>query len=294
MDRLLRDAIGQLDLLTYDATGAPVDIDGSNAPAIVVTDSAGVATAAWTPSRVNVGTYKAIAPSNLEALDTYTAVWNFANGQTRTTQFELVGGFLFTIADVRALGTPLSNATTYPAAVVLAARAAVEDVFEDEKITNRAFRPRGRRFTSDSTGTDTLVVPDFDITRVVSASVDGGALTVSDVKVESGGTLRLKTGTWGLQPWIGTSGAQVQGVQNISVFYEYGFASPPAKVRREALKLAKSYLLESPLEEGRATAVFTDLGGYRLSIAGRDGWTGIPSVDACLAQYSFAPTVVVG
>ena len=89
MDRLLRDAAGQIDLLTYDSTGALADVDTTNAPTIVVLDSAGVATAAFTPSRTSTGTYKATLPANFEVLDTYQATWNFANGQTRRTAFEL-------------------------------------------------------------------------------------------------------------------------------------------------------------------------------------------------------------
>jgi hypothetical protein len=282
MDRVLRDAAGQLDLLTYDSTGALADVDGTNAPTVVVTDSAGVVVAGFTPSYTATGTYQATLPANLEVLDTYEVAWNFANGQTRSSEFELVGGFLFSIADVRALNSQLADTINFPAALIRRVRAEVEDVFEDPKITGRAFRPRGRRISLDGTGTDTVTLPDFDIVRLVSASVDGLALTLSDVTIQPWGGLTLGPSTW------------TSGRGNVSLLYEYGFRAAPSKVRREALVLAKSYLQESPLQEGRATAVFTDIGGYRLTIAGRDGWTGIPSVDACLMQYSLASKVVVG
>jgi hypothetical protein len=282
MDRILRDAAGQLDLLTYDSTGALADVDGTNAPAVVVTDSAGVTVVGFTPSRTATGVYQATLPANLEILDTYEVAWNFSNGQTRRSEFELVGGFLFTVADVRALNSQLADTVAYPAAAIRRVRAEVEDVFEDPKITARAFRPRGRRLTVDGNDTDTLTTPDFDITSVVSASITGTAVTLTYVTIQPWGGLKLSTGTW------------TSGVGNVSLLYEYGMRATPAKVRREALVLAKSYLQESPLQEGRATAVFTDIGGYRLTIAGRDGWTGIPSVDACLSQYSLASRVVVG
>jgi hypothetical protein len=72
----------------------------------------------------------------------------------------------------------------------------------------------------------------------------------------------------------------------VTILTEYGLRQTPAKIKREAMKYAKSLLLEGPLDEGRATAIFSDIGGYRLTIAGRDGPTGIPSVDAALAQFS--------
>jgi hypothetical protein len=282
MDRVLRDAAGQLDLLTYDSAGALADVDGTNAPAVVVTDSAGVTVAGFTPSRTATGTYQATLPANLEVLDTYEVAWNFANGQTRRSEFELVGGFLFSISDVRALNAQLADTVAFPAALIRRVRSEVEDVFEDPKITGRAFRPRGRRISLDGTGTDTVTLPDFDIVRLVSVSVDGTALTLSDITIQPWGGLTYGPGTW------------TSGVGNVDLLYEYGLRTVPSKIRREALNLAKSYLQESPLQEGRATAVFTDIGGYRLTIAGRDGWTGLPSVDACLMQYSLASKVVVG
>jgi hypothetical protein len=282
MDRVLRDAAGQLDLLTYDSTGALADVDGTNAPAIVVTDSAGVTVAGFTPSRTATGVYQATLPANLEVLDTYEAAWNFSNGQTRRSEFELVGGFLFTVADVRALSAQLADTINFPAATIRRVRAEVEDVFEDPKITGRAFRPRGRRISLDGTGTDTLALPDFDIVRLVAVSVDGTALTLSDITIQPWGGLTYGASTW-------TSGAG-----NVDLLYEYGLRAVPAKVRREALVLEQSYLQPSPAQEGRATAMFTDVGAFRLTTAGRDGWTGIPSVDACLTQYSLASKVVVG
>jgi hypothetical protein len=279
MDRILRDAGGEATLATYDTNGVQADVDSTNVPTVVVTDSAGAAVGGFTPSRTGTGAYKATLPANLEVLDTYSLVWSWPNGQSRRTAFELVGGFLFTVADVQALGAPFA---TMSAATITAARAAVEDVFEDANITGRAFRPRGRRYITDGVSGSILPVPDYDLTRVVSGTIAGSAITVGNVVAHPWGSLELTSGSW----------AAIAGA--VSVLYEFGLWPTPAKVRREAVNLAKSYLLSSPLEEGRATAVFTDIGGYRLSIAGRDGWTGIPSVDACLSQYSVVKAGLVG
>ena len=99
MDRLLRDAAGQIDLLTYDSTGALADVDTTNAPTIVVLDSAGVATAAFTPSRTSTGTYKATLPANFEVLDTYQATWNFARRRAHVMPVSaLLSGVLMVFA----------------------------------------------------------------------------------------------------------------------------------------------------------------------------------------------------
>jgi hypothetical protein len=52
------------------------------------------------------------------------------------------------------------------------------------------------------------------------------------------------------------------------------------------MKYARYLLLNSVLDQNeRATAVFTEASGYRLTIAGRDGPTGLPEVDAVLQQF---------
>lgn len=277
MDRLLRDAGGSLALLSYDSAGVLADVDGSNAPTVAVTDSAGVTVAGFTGSRTSAGTYAATLPANLEVLDTYAAAWTWPNGQSRASAFELVGGFIFTVADLRASYAPFANTTNYPSATLKTIRDAVEDVFESDTVTRRAFRPRGNRQSVLGSGSDTLYTGVNDIYKVVSLVVSSGGVvgtppTVSTIRPYPDTTLRVESGTWS---W-GT----------VTVLYEYGIRSVPAKIKLEALKYAKSLLLEGPLDEGRATAVFSDIGGYRLTIAGRDGPTGIPSVDAALAQFS--------
>lgn len=274
MDRLLRDAGGQLDLNTYDSAGALADVDGTNAPTIAVVDSGGTATVAFTPSRVSQGVYKALLPANFETLDVYRATWTWPNGQSRRSEFELVGGFLFTVAELQAFDTNI----TATAAKILEAREIVEDTFEGEMVTNRAFRPRGRREFLDGTDSDTLLVQGLDTYSVVSAKVGGVAYSagdLADMKVFPHGAIQREfNGTW------------LGGVRNIEILYEYGFRVTPGDVTRAALRYAAYLLTKSAFDLERATAQFNDQGGYRMTIAGRDGPTGLPNVDAVLARYS--------
>lgn len=283
MERLLRDAGGTITLTSYDANGAAADVNGTEAPTVVVTDSAGVVVAGFTPSRTGTGTYQATLPNNLDTLDTYSVVWSWTNTQSRRTQFELVGGFIFTVAELRAYYAPFANTTNYPTAVLKAVRDAVEDVFESESVTNRAFRPRGMRKSVLGSGTDTLYLGTFDISKLVSLAVATGGVAgtapaLSTVQVTPEGTLIVAGNTW----YWGT----------VTALYEYGLGAVPQVIKTQAMKYAKAMLLEGPLDEGRATAVFSDIGGYRLTIAGRDGPTGIPTVDAALAQFARISTVV--
>ncbi len=51
------------------------------------------------------------------------------------------------------------------------------------------------------------------------------------------------------------------------------------------MTLAKHYLLDSPISD-RAMSESTDVGTIRYSVAGKDGPTGIPEVNAVIAQFN--------
>lgn len=280
MDRLLRGPGGTLTVTLYDANGAPADAGAGNGTA-VVTDSAGVAVAGspFTAVHGSTGQYTITIPPALTVLDLYDVVWTFADASTRRTQFEIVGAFLFAIAELRTFDTELSNATTYPAALITAARAAVEECFEYEMVGRAAFRPRGARDLLDGTGTYTLMVENTLPLRVISAKIATVALTSSeltDLRIYPTGMIRRdQMGYW------------TRGNRNVEIFYEYGYASVPAPIHIAAMRYARHLLVKSAFEANdRATAVFTDAGGYRLTIAGRDGWTGLPEVDSVLKQWT--------
>jgi len=282
MDRVLRDAGGKVTLTTYDSNGDPADVDGITNPAAgsQVTDSAGAVVAGFTFARTGPGVYDCTFPGNFDTLDLYDVFWVWSNGQSRRTQFELVGGFLFTLADVRAYDAAFTE-TAYPDAKLIDTREKVEDTFEGARTTGVAFRPRGRREFLDGTGTTCLFVSASLLRRVLSVKIDGVAFTgpeLADLKVyEHGEIIRDELGTF------------ARGLRNVEVLYEHGFGSVPGDVWEAGLVLNKYVMAKGPMDgDGRATAVFTEFGGYRLTIAGRDGWTGLPDVDAVLGRYSRA------
>jgi hypothetical protein len=216
--------------------------------------------------------------SATEILDVYTVTWNLPDETTRTTEYETVGGFLFTLADLRAFDPNLADTAKYPAPLLTEIREATEDLFEAPTVGGVAFRPKGRRVTVGGDGTNVLVVPDLEVTAVRAAAIDGVALSdeeLADLDPTPIGMIFRKSATW------------PRGRRNVEVLYEHGLAVTPAPITRAAKLWARYQLVSpsAPLADPRASAVFTDVGGYRLTLAGRDGPTGLPEVDAVLSQF---------
>jgi hypothetical protein len=274
VDQILRDAGGEITLINYDATGAAADVNGTEAPTIAVVDSAGVSVSGFTPSRTGTGSYKATLPANLETLDIYDVMWSWTNDQSRRSQVEVVGGFLFTVAELRSWDPVLADATKYPSTTIKDHRAAVTERFES--IAGLSFVRRGARAMLDGRGSGSLVLPHVEVSTARSIKVDGTALSGGDLA-------NVKVYPHGQLVWDG--GTFAKGLRNVEVLYEHGLASVPRSIARAAMRYARYLLAPSPFESERATAVFTEAGGYRLTIAGRDGETGLPEVDAVLADY---------
>ena len=60
--------------------------------------------------------------------------------------------------------------------------------------------------------------------------------------------------------------------------------APAGPVAQAAMLLAREYLVRSVLSS-RATVESTDVGFFRVSVAGRDRPTGIPEVDAVIERF---------
>jgi hypothetical protein len=276
VDRALRGPGATIELRVYDAGGNLVDAGGGNGTAAVV-NSAGLSIAGspFTATRTALGTYQVAIPATLTTLDVYSVTWNLPDTTTRATEFELVGSFLFTQAELRGLDPVLTDETAFPDAAVVDARENAERRFE--RVAEVSFTLRGAREAIDGSGRTSIVSSYHELRRLVSATVDGVAITASDVVVFPFGELYRAAG------WT-------EGRRNVVALLEHGYTTVPEPIRRAGLLYARSVLLRSALEQSdRATAVFTDIGGYRLTLAGRDGPTGLPEVDAVLAQFGRRP-----
>ena len=84
------------------------------------------------------------------------------------------------------------------------------------------------------------------------------------------------------------------GDGNVTVGYEHGMGFAPARVRRAALLLARSWLVTGPIDDRSSTYSAGEGGTYSLIVPGREGaWTGIAEVDATIDFYSMRTSVAV-
>ena len=283
MERIRRVSGGTypLSIAAGDDDGEAVTVDS---PAVALYDGSGAELATeGAPAAAEGRLAYTVAAGVLGALDTYVAVWSgtvSGSPWERRQELELCGGHLFEISDLRAFDPAFADAVRYPAAVVRAARTAAEQRLE--QACRVAFTPRGRRLRAVGAGLARLEVPDNAVRSLLSASVGGTDLTPAElaaVTVREWGAFDRPAGY--LWP-LGSA---------LALHYEHGQDSPPAPVAQAAMLLAREYLVRSVLSS-RATVEATDVGFFRVSVAGPDRPTGLPEVDAVIARFGRSrPTV---
>ncbi|MFA7265131.1 MAG: hypothetical protein WC054_02365 [Candidatus Nanopelagicales bacterium] len=185
-----------------------------------------------------------------------------------TTTAEVVGGHLFDVNELREFDEEFEDAVKVPAEKIREARTISEDRIET--VAGVAFVPRRREDTLISDGRPLLLLPKLAVREVEVVSVNGEV-------VDDGWELDTKRDA------LTRAGGWNAG-DEVNVWYSHGLDQPPGPVRRAAMMLATEVLVPSSLP-ARATTQSTEVGTFRLSIAGRDGKTGIPEVDAVCAAY---------
>jgi len=255
---------------TFYVDGVPTDPSPATTTA-VVTRSDGT-TFSPAATRTAVGTFALdLTTTNTSLLDTLRIDWTSSLGTIRS-HIEIVGGFLFSVSDARAL-KPLDNATTYPASKIVAARTLAEQALEDA--CGVAFVPRYATETVSGWGGTQLLLSRSRVTKIRSVTIDGVALTsteLADLRVTPGFVYRQARWT--------------TGYANVTVGYEHGHTIPPARVSRAALLLAKRWLVDGPVDD-RMTSMSTEDGTFTLLTPGLRGAVfDLPEVEAVRQQYS--------
>lgn len=242
-----------------------------------------------TASATATGIYElSLADDVITELGPYeaTAVYTIAGATSSATyDIEVIGNHLFEIGELRDMDSSLSSSTTYTPAQIRKARD--EATQRIETAAQVPFSRRVKRDTLSGDGTTRLMLDDTDIIEVLSVQIFGEdvgvdlldedftAVELADVEIDAKEGVLVRTD----HDWP-------EGHDNITVEYEYGYQTTPGPVRRAAMLLAIEALVPSSLPP-RATSQSTDLGDFRISLAnpdaGRD--TGIPEVDAVIAQY---------
>lgn len=272
---------------TRSTITATVQVDGTatdpapDTATIHVVRADGTDLVAAGTATVNSGTGEfsyTLTAAQTALLDRLTARWTFTLGsesQTLDTFVEVVGGFLFPLATAKA-DADLSSQTAAALAVV---RTRAEEALE--RACGVAFVPRFARETVSGDASNDLLLQWPRLRSVRSATVDGTALTPTEL-----GQLAVSSlgSYWPDQTWG-------KGVSNIVVGYEHGHDFPPGPVSNAALLLAKSYIVSSPFNDPRVVMAQAGQEQFQFTRSGGGGF-GIPEVDQVVRDYGYVLGVV--
>lgn len=260
---------------------------------VTVTRLDGTVVVASTPAtHVSSGLYTFLLPGGPAAptsatwqLDHLDVTWSgVLAGATMTLvdRVEVVGGYLFGLAEARASDTSLADTVKYTTAMLAAERVVVEQ--ECEAICGRAFVPRFKRRVTNGTGNQRLVVPDPDI-RLLRAATVAWTTGNAGVALATGELSQTVVTEWG--EIVRGFNIWPYGVSNVTLEYEFGWDQPPADLRDACLIRMRSRLnsARSGIPDRAASFTSGEGGVYRLSMPSSRR-TGIPDVDAVYSRYS--------
>jgi hypothetical protein len=227
------------------------------------------------------GTYDyTLSLANNTRIDVLKLIWTLDTGETVTTFEEIVGNLLFTVTSAREFGAksdataalkPLASTTEYLTVTIAAERVRITD--DLEYWTGRGWVPRYARVEFSGDGSNCLQLRKGvcrtadgyvlnrpgrfnDIAVVLSASVGGTAVTLSNVEIDPvSENLILKSGVW--------TRATVADPYNIMVEYVYGPPYLIDGVDRIAMKILVDRLVPSAYPD-RALRVEGEYGTTQL------------------------------
>lgn len=245
-----------------DGLGAPL-VPTVDTATVIVTNSAGVelanepATPTGNPNEFST-TLTSVATADLDAL---TLTWTSSAG-AYVSQVQVVGGFLFTIAELRAQATVLADVVKYPTSKLTAVRSAVEDALEEE--IGFALVPRYGQATFANASSTLRLTPFLRRIRTVNDAASDLTVDTLDLRFDAVGYV---TGYWFQGPTI--------------VGYEYGLDNPPARATSAGLMLAKTWAITGPIDDRTTNYTSPDTGiTSTLATPGLGGSIfGLPAVD---------------
>lgn len=234
---------------TFQVDGVATDPSPATATIqIVRADGTVLVPAGTATTRTTVGTFTYnITTAQTGLLDNLTAYWTSSLGVLKQ-QVEIVGGFLFTIAEAR---TAIGD-TAYSATKIAEARTYAES--ELESALGYALVPRYARETLTGYAGSLRLRPYLRSIR--SATVNTSALSAASLAELSFDTTgRVNGYSWSSYSDLG----------NVTVGYEHGLSFPPAGAKRAALALALDSLgTDTSGIDPRAETIITVDGTIRL------------------------------
>lgn len=284
MERIARDLTGPYTLTAnaYDAEGADTAVTGAVTAALYGPDAA-LITDAGIAAAISSGDIIVTVPITAAVhLGRYIVrVTGTVGGVAKTwsVPFEIVGGFYFEIYELRVGNelASLADTTRFPDATLKLKRAAVEDTIEG--LLGFALVPRGDVHDAIAARDGELELPRPEIRSIVSLTVNGTALTVTEL---ANLTLRKRAGS--------ITGGTWRAGDTLVCWYEHGLDEPPADIVSGALELAIDRTAPTGLPR-RVKGMSTDLGYQSFTIAGGDS-TGLPELDLAIERLTVKGTFV--
>lgn len=283
MERVLRNTAATIYVTFYNGTTA---VDADTNPAVVVKKANGTTLVSTTATNEpGTGVYSVVIPPQA-TLNLLTATWTglfTGTSVSIVSEVEIVGGFYFSISELRNYDSALANVTKYPTEALVNARTMVEAEFED--ICGRAFVQRYYREEALVRDTDTslLWTEKPEVQNILSLSVNG----VDQTAWATAGLFKKdKYSANSLIP----SGVALSSIYALDVTaeYEYGMKRVPLLIKQKALKRAKMILvgMNSTIDERALTMNLPDIGSVNLATPGlRGSETGVPDIDVVLNRY---------
>lgn len=294
-ERVLRNTAATT-YVTFYSGSDPVEADG--AVTVVVKRSNGTTLLSTSATNdVEVGLYSVVIPAQTK-LDLLTVTWTATLTGTPVSlqsEVEIVGGFLFTISELRSADSSLANVTRFPTQTLIDARQDVETEFED--ICQRAFVPRFAAewvfyYNEDYDGRGyfkTISLKKPEPIRLTGAKI--GATLYSDVDVlgwETAGSVETSGDSHTLNVRADPLAVGLAIDNRVYLEYEYGMPQVPTQIKIKAIRRARLNLLGmgSTIDPRATTMNIPDIGSVNLATPGMQGLeTGIPDIDVVLRRY---------
>jgi hypothetical protein len=292
LTRVLKTASATL-TRTFYIDEAPQDCVSPPTVTVKRLDGTTVVTGTASSSGVGTGTYTYVLPGGPTAgssatyqLDDLDVLWQGTVGGAQVTLYdrvEVVGGFLFSLAEARASDSSLSNTTTYTTDALRRARLDTET--ELERICKVSPVPRFRRVTLDGSGSGSILLPNPLVRNPIrfasqaywygQPQVTLTTLELTFVNADLASILRRADGNiWAF------------GTQNVIIEYEHGMTYPPPYLVDAALIRFRGLLNRHRTGvPDRAERIVNAEGGTYLLSMPDDEKTGIPEVDAAYRKF---------
>jgi hypothetical protein len=288
MERVLRNTAATVSVTFYNGSSA-AEADGTVTVVAKKVDGSTLFSTNATNDPA-VGVYTVVIPSQVN-LNVLTLTWTgtFTGTQVSIeTQVEIVGGFYFSIGELRGYEKQFTNTDKYPDDALVRARDEVEAEFED--ICKRAFVPRFHHEDSVEIDPDEFMIWMEKPEPIRFTSIKQNATDLTSF-YNSGYLSRDKNSPRGIH--VNAYGINLFNYDTlyypISADYEYGMTSVPIPIKQKALKRAKQVLLgqNSTIDERATTMLIPDIGTVNLATPGlRGSQTGVPDIDVVLQRYT--------